>query len=48
METIFFAIIVFFASTLFSMIGLGGAIFYVPFFYWVTGISFFQLPSHCF
>jgi hypothetical protein len=43
METIVFALIVFFASSLFSMIGLGGAIFYVPFFYWVTGDFIFSV-----
>ncbi|ETA66657.1 MAG: uncharacterized protein PWQ51_939 [Methanolobus sp.] len=43
MQTIFFAVIVFFASILFSMIGLGGAIFYVPFFYWVTGDFIFSI-----
>ncbi|SFM32722.1 sulfite exporter TauE/SafE family protein [Methanolobus profundi] len=37
MEIIILALIVFCTSTLFSMIGLGGAIFYVPFFYWLTG-----------
>lgn len=43
MEIIAFALIVFFASSLFSMIGLGGAIFYVPFFYWVTGDFIFSI-----
>ncbi len=37
MENIALALIVFCASALFSMIGLGGAIFYVPFFYWMSG-----------
>ncbi|MDG6243227.1 MAG: sulfite exporter TauE/SafE family protein [Methanolobus sp.] len=37
METLVIAFIVFCASALFSMIGLGGAIFYVPFFYWISG-----------
>jgi Predicted permeases len=37
MEIITLALIVFCASSLFSMIGLGGAIFYVPFFYWISG-----------
>ncbi|WP_292469437.1 sulfite exporter TauE/SafE family protein [Methanolobus sp.] len=37
MEIIILALIVFCVSALFSMIGLGGAIFYVPFFYWLTG-----------
>ncbi|MDY0387711.1 MAG: sulfite exporter TauE/SafE family protein [Methanolobus sp.] len=37
METIVLALVVFCASSLFSMIGLGGAIFYVPFFYWISG-----------
>lgn len=45
METIVFALIVFFASSLFSMIGLGGAIFYVPFFYWVTGDFIFSITT---
>lgn len=34
METLAFAIMVFLLSMLFSMIGLGGAIVYVPIFYW--------------
>jgi uncharacterized membrane protein YfcA len=34
MEPLAFAIMVFFLSMLFSMIGLGGAIVYVPIFYW--------------
>ncbi|WP_370575363.1 sulfite exporter TauE/SafE family protein [Methanomethylovorans sp.] len=34
MEPLTFAIMVFFLSMLFSMIGLGGAIVYVPIFYW--------------
>jgi hypothetical protein len=34
MEHLAFAIIIFFLSILFSMIGLGGAIVYVPLFYW--------------
>lgn len=33
MENIFLIIIVFITSVLFSMLGIGGAIFYVPFFY---------------
>ncbi|WP_342305148.1 sulfite exporter TauE/SafE family protein [Methanolobus sp. ZRKC5] len=37
MENIVLFLIVFCASALFSMIGLGGAIFYVPFFYWLSG-----------
>lgn len=37
MQTIILALVVFCSSALFSMIGLGGAIFYVPFFYWLTG-----------
>ncbi|WMW23105.1 sulfite exporter TauE/SafE family protein [Methanolobus mangrovi] len=37
MEIIILALIVFCTSALFSMIGLGGAIFYVPFFYWLSG-----------
>lgn len=38
MEPLVFAILVFFLSALFSMIGLGGAIVYVPLFYW-SGIG---------
>lgn len=38
MEPLVFAILVFFLSALFSMIGLGGAIVYVPLFYW-SGID---------
>lgn len=38
MEPLAFAIMVFFLSVLFSMIGLGGAIVYVPVFYW-SGID---------
>lgn len=34
MEFLVFAVMVFFLSVLFSMIGLGGAIVYVPIFYW--------------
>ena len=34
MESLAFAVMVFFLSMLFSMIGLGGAIVYVPLFYW--------------
>lgn len=34
MEFLLFAVMVFFLSMLFSMIGLGGAIVYVPLFYW--------------
>lgn len=34
MEFLSFAVMVFFLSMLFSMIGLGGAIVYVPLFYW--------------
>ncbi|WP_340818045.1 sulfite exporter TauE/SafE family protein [Methanolobus sp. WCC4] len=37
MQTIILALIVFCSSSFFSMIGLGGAIFYVPFLYWLTG-----------
>jgi len=37
MEIIILALIVFCVSAIFSMIGLGGAIFYVPFFYWMSG-----------
>ncbi|WP_319507396.1 sulfite exporter TauE/SafE family protein [uncultured Methanolobus sp.] len=43
MEIITLALIVFCASSLFSMIGLGGAIFYVPFFYWVCGDFIFSV-----
>lgn len=39
MEDILIILAVFFSSAIFSMIGLGGAIFYVPFFYW-TGMEF--------
>ncbi len=38
MEFLVFAVIIFFLSMLFSMIGLGGAIVYVPVFYW-SGID---------
>lgn len=38
MEDILIVIAVFFISIIFSMLGLGGAIFYVPFFYW-TGME---------
>jgi hypothetical protein len=43
MENIVLAVIIFCASTLFSMIGLGGAIFYVPFFYWISGDFLFSV-----
>ncbi len=43
MENIALAFIVFCASALFSMIGLGGAIFYVPFFYWISGDFIFSV-----
>ncbi|TGC08738.1 sulfite exporter TauE/SafE family protein [Methanolobus halotolerans] len=38
MEDMLIVIAVFFSSIIFSMLGLGGAIFYVPFFYW-TGME---------
>ncbi|WP_406657614.1 sulfite exporter TauE/SafE family protein [Methanolobus sp. ZRKC2] len=38
MEDILIVLAVFFSSIIFSMLGLGGAIFYVPFFYW-TGME---------
>lgn len=38
MDPLVFAVLVFFLSALFSMIGLGGAIVYVPLFYW-SGID---------
>lgn len=38
MEPFLIVLAVFFTSTIFSMMGLGGAIFYVPFFYW-TGME---------
>lgn len=36
MDIIIIALVIFLISTVFSMIGLGGAIFYVPFFYWIS------------
>ncbi len=41
MELLVFALVVFFLSVLFSMIGLGGAIVYVPLFYW-SGFDLFS------
>lgn len=38
MEPLIFAVVVFFLAILFSMVGLGGAIVYVPVFYW-SGID---------
>jgi len=48
MDILLIALVVFCASAFFSMIGLGGAIFYVPFFYWLTGDFIFSVTTALF